>query len=268
MSDTTSTLSSPIVQKLTATAGRVNYFRSGEGAPAVFLHSAGGSATWTPLHTAVAARRDVIAPDHPGFGDTDDCLAIRDMDDVIYHYLEFFDRLGLERIDLIGTSFGGWIAAELAVHSPDRFRSLTLLAPAGLRVAGSEIANIFEMQPPQLVPALFHDSAIVDAILSTAPSPEAIARGGRDIAALARFGWEPLLANPQLAGRLGRIDIPTRVIAAGEDRIIPRVHCETYAARIPGAELFIVEGCGHALDGEKPAEVADLVTGFLAALDR
>src|SRR3546814_6298587 len=86
-----------------------------------------------PFHDALADGRDLIIPDHPGFGGTDDFSSLKTIDDLVYHYLDLLDALGLDRVDLIGASFGGWIAAELAVHSPERFPHLVLLGPAGLR---------------------------------------------------------------------------------------------------------------------------------------
>jgi pimeloyl-ACP methyl ester carboxylesterase len=150
----------------------------------------------------------LIAPDHPGFGLSDDLPEVRAMDDLVYHYLDVLDRLGLDRV--VGASFGGWIAAELALHSPERVRKLVLLGPAGLRIPEHPVADLFIMTPPQLLRALFHDPAIVENLLATEPGVEDILRSYRDLGALARFGWKPYLSNPKLEGRLRRVSAPTR----------------------------------------------------------
>jgi pimeloyl-ACP methyl ester carboxylesterase len=121
------------------------------------------------------------------------------------------------------------------------------------------------MTPPQLIRALFHDQALVENLLAAEPSTEEILRTYRDLGALARFAWRPFMNNPKLERRLRRISAPTRVVAAEHDRIVPRAHCERYAAKIPDAELLVLEGCGHAMHQERPEAVASAVTEFLTA---
>lgn len=252
-------------QRLAMGSGSISYFRAGEGRPALFLHAAGGAGEWGPFHQLVSEHVDLVAPDHPGFGKSDDLAELTTVDDLVYHYLDLLDLLELDEVDLIGASFGGWVAAELAVHSPHRVSKLVLLAPVGLRVPDAPVADLFLMTPPQLMRALFHDPDLVAAALATEPTVDEILRNYRDLGALARFGWRPFLNNPKLERRLRRVTAPTRIIAAGEDRIVPRVHCERYAAAIPGAELVVIPGCGHALYGEQPTAVASAVTSFLDA---
>jgi len=252
-------------RRLETGSGSVQLFRSGTGRPVLFLHDAGGAGQWAPHHQQLAARFDLIAPDHPGFGRSDDLHEISSIDDLVYHYLDLLDRLELPQVDVVGASFGGWIAAELAVHSPERVRRLVLAAPVGLRIPEHPIADLFLMTPPQLIRALFHDPAMVEAILSVEPGTDDILRSYRDLGALARYGWRPFMSNPKLERRLHRITAPTRVIAAEHDRIVPRAHCERYAAAIPGAELLVVDDCGHALYGERPEAVSAAIAEFLAA---
>lgn len=253
----------PEPQTLEVGGGGVSYRRRGSGTPTLFLHSAGGSGEWGPFHDALAADRDLIIPDHPGFGGSDDYASLKTIDDLVYHYLDLLDALGLDRVDLIGASFGGWIAAELAVHSPERFPHVVLLGPAGLRIPGASIADLFIMTPPQLIGALFHDRGLVETILATPPTTEEVLRLYRDLGALGRFGWNPYLSNPRLEARLHRVRSRTLVVAAGEDRIIPLEHCRRYAERIRDAELLVIPDVGHALYGERPDLVTQAVVDFL-----
>src|SRR5689334_13035576 len=100
--------------------GRVHLWRGGSGDPLLFLHAAGGAGEWLEFHELLAQRFDVIAPDHPGFGGSDELPEVEGMDDLMYHYLDVIERLGLQRPHIVGASFGGWIAAELAVFAPHR----------------------------------------------------------------------------------------------------------------------------------------------------
>jgi pimeloyl-ACP methyl ester carboxylesterase len=244
-------------------SGSISLFRAGAGDPVLFLHAAGGAGEWNPFHQRLSERFDLIAPDHPGFGLSDDLPEVGTVDDLVYHYLDVLDRLELDRVDLVGASFGGWVAAALAVHSPERFRKIVLMAPVGLRVPEAPVTDLFILTPPQLVRALFSDPAMVEAVLGVQPGVDDILRSYRDMGALARYGWRPFLNDPKLERRLRRVSAPTRVVAAEHDAIVPRLHCERYAAGIPGAQLVVVPDCGHALYGERPDAVAATVIDFL-----
>lgn len=241
--------------------GQIQMFRGGEGPPLLFLH-AGGGGGWFPLHERLSRRFEVFAPDHPGFGISDVLEDVEDVDDLVYHYLALMDRLGLESPVIVGHSFGGWVAAELAVHSPERVSGLVLLTPAGLRIPGHMIADLFFMTPPELVEALFEDPSA--APFPEEPSVDDILQSYKNMSALARYGWVPYLNNPKLERRLHRITAPTLVIWPEGDRVVPRIHAERYAERIPNARLETIEGCGHAL-AERPDALADAILAFAAA---
>lgn len=243
--------------------GRVHLLRGGEGAPLVFLHAAGGAGRWLEFHEQLSKRFDVIAPDAPGFGGSDEFAEVESMDDLVYHYLDVLDRLELDRPHLVGGSFGGWLAAELAVHAPHRVGSLVLLSAAGLRLPEHPVADIFLMTPPQLVEALFHDVSKASAAFPPDPDVDDILAIYRDMTALARFSWVPFLNNPKLERRLHRITAPTLVVWPDNDRLIPIAHGHRYAELIPNAEFVTVGDCGHAMYFERPEEFAEITTGFL-----
>jgi len=255
----------PTAEYLELTGGRVHLFRGGSGEPVLFLHAAGGAGAWMEFHGQLAgAGFDVIAPDHPGFAMSDDFPLVEAMDDLVYHYLDVLDALGLERAHVVGASFGGWIAAELAVAASHRLRSLTLLSAAGLRLPEHPVPDIFLMPPPRLLETLFHDPPPVPAAEpGAAPDIDTVLAAYRDTTALARICWTPYLNNPKLERRLHRISVPTLVVAPSDDRLIPVAHAQRYAALIPGARFAEVADCGHAMYFERPAEFAGVVASFL-----
>ena len=262
----------PTEEFLELAGGRVHLLRGGAGEPVLFLHAAGGAAAWLPFHAQLAgAGFEVIAPDHPGFGQSDDFPEVEAIDDLVYHYLDVLDGLGLDRPHVVGASFGGWIAAEVAVHSPHLIGSLTLLSAAGLRLPDHPVADVFLMAPAKLAAALFHDPHLVPPPASGPPPPGAapdldvIIAAYREATSLARFSWVPYLSDPKLERRLGRITAPTLVVAPSDDRLIPVAHARRYAALIAGADYAEVAGCGHAMHVERPAEFAALVASFLAS---
>jgi pimeloyl-ACP methyl ester carboxylesterase len=241
--------------------GRVHLLRGGAGAPVLFLHAAGGAGQWLEFHELLAHRFEVIAPDHPGFGGSDELAEVEGMDDLVYHYLDVIDRLGLDRPHIVGASFGGWIAAELAVQAPHKIRSLVLLSSAGLRLPDHPIADLFLMTPEQLVDALFEDPS--KSPFPAEPDVDAVLAFYRDMTALARFSWAPFLNNPKLERRLHRITAPTLVVWPGTDKLVPIEHGRRYAELIPNAEFAVIEGCGHAMYFERPKEFAEITANFL-----
>jgi pimeloyl-ACP methyl ester carboxylesterase len=204
----------------------------------------------------------VFAPDHPGFGGSDQLPDVEAMDDLVYHYLDVIERLGLERPQVVGASFGGWIAAELAVAAPHAIGSLVLLSPAGLRLPDHPVADLFLMPPEQLMRTAYHDPAKIPPPPSE-PGPDAALSAYRDATALARFSWVPFLNNPKLERRLHRITARTLVVWPSDDKLIPIAHGHRYAELIPDARFAEVPDSGHAMYFERPAEFAQVTTAFL-----
>jgi pimeloyl-ACP methyl ester carboxylesterase len=254
----------PAEQHLELAGGRVHLLRGGAGEPLLFLHAAGGAGAWLEFHRLLAGRFDVIAPDHPGFGGSDEFEDVEAVDDLVFHYLDVMDALGLERAHVVGASFGGWIAAELAVTAPHRIASLVLLSPAGLRLPDHPVPDIFLMTPDELV-ATFFKHPPRPAEPPAAPDIDEILAAYRDRTALARFCWSPYLCNPKLERRLHRITAPTLVVSPAQDRVIPVAHARRYAAGIPAARFTEIEDCGHAMYFERPAEFAAVTIDFAAA---
>jgi pimeloyl-ACP methyl ester carboxylesterase len=249
-------------RRLAMPGGEIQVLRGGEGPPLLLLHGGGGASTWTPLHEALSARFDVIAPDHPGMGRSDEFATFQGIDDLVVHYDDLLDALGIARATVVGASFGAWVAAELAVFAPARVEQLVLMAPIGLRLPEHPLSDIFLMHPEQRVAALYHDTSRAP---STDGDVEAFVQAYRDMGAIARYAWKPFMANPKLEGRLRRVRARTLVVAAAQDQVVPRAHPQRYAERIADARLVVVEDVGHALDLERPEAVADVVLSFLAA---
>lgn len=253
----------PVEDHVALPGGKVHVLRNGNGAPLLFLHAAGGAGQWLEFHELLARDFDVIAPDHPGFGGSDEFPEVEAMDDLVFHYLGLIERLGLERPHIVGGSFGGWVAAELAVAAPQAVGSLVLLSPAGLRIPDHPVADLFRMTPPELMDTLYHDLAKAPP-MPDEPDVDMVLAAYRDMTALARFSWVPFLANPKLERRLHRISAHTLVVWPDDDRLVPIAHGHRYAELIPDAKFEVIGGCGHAMYFERPEEFARTVSTFLA----
>jgi pimeloyl-ACP methyl ester carboxylesterase len=175
---------------------KIHLQRGGDGPPLLFLHGAGAADTWSPCHVALAERFDVVAPDHPGFGRSELLDGVNDVEDLVYFYLGLLDRLELDRVVLVGESFGGWVAAEIAAHSPQRVERLVLIGAPGLRVPEAPPFDVFLATPQQLGGALFHDPAIAAAMFGGEPTIEAIVGAYTEASNFARYAFSPFLNNP------------------------------------------------------------------------
>ena len=112
--------------------------RGGAGAAAARLCTARAARPGCRIMQTLAAKYDVIAPEHPGFGDSDTPDWLDTIHDLAYFYLDLLEQLDLDGVHLVGISLGGWIAAELAVRNTSRLASLTLVGAAGLHVNGRQ----------------------------------------------------------------------------------------------------------------------------------
>src|ERR1044071_1579546 len=138
------------IETVTVAGAAIRLFRASperaDGAPVVFLHGAGGHTGWMAFLDELAGRFAVFAPEHPGFGRSDDPPWLDGIDDLAYFHLDLLKALGLDRVHLVGTSLGGWVAAEMAVRSTARLASLTLVGAVGITTANGEtIPDIFRM---------------------------------------------------------------------------------------------------------------------------
>ena len=241
----------------------VRMLRDGKGEPLLFLHGAGGFPPWLPFFEKLAARYEVLIPEHPGFGKSDNPPWIRNIADLAMYYLDFLDELGAAKIHLVGHSLGGWIAAELAVRNSTRLASLTLLAPAGVRVKGITSGDNFIWSAEEAERNLWHDQKFADEALAHTPTDEEADLMLTDRFMAAKFGWEPRWFNPALERWLHRIKVPTLVIWGEQDKLFPSAYAKAWKERIPGVRVEIIPQCGHRPHIERVDTAAQMVLGFL-----
>ncbi len=252
---------------------------AGNGEAVLYLHGFadihGASADFLPFHRALAENWAITAPAHPGCAGTDEDHKIKTIDDVVFHYLELLDALGLEKFSLVGSCVGGWIAAEFAIRHPERVTRLALIGATGLFVPGHDIADIFwHAQPANGVElATMREMLFADQAGAVATGMYPDGRGEIDQEMLrfkmfrlaGRIGFAPpYLHNRLLRDRLGRYRGPALVLWGADDRLVPASHGEAYAAGLAGAELRKIPGGGHSLVAERPEETAEIIGNFLS----
>ena len=244
---------------------RIRLLRGGEGAPLLFLHGGGGAPVWLPFMESLAQRFDVIVPEHPGYGGSDTPDWLDNVGDLAYFYLDVIEALGLAKVHLVGTSLGGWVAAEITVRSCERLATLTLSAAVGIHVKGVPKGDLFMWSREQLIRNLYHDQKLADAALAQPVTDAALMAYAKNQLASAKLGWNPRLHNPHLHKWLHRISVPTLLVWGDDDKLVPLPHGSAYAALIPGAQLHVIDRCGHVPHVERPDEFVKVVTGFIGS---
>ena len=255
----------PPVEEMVAIRGTtIRLLRGGraDAPPLVFLHGAGGHTGWMAFLDALSEDFAVYAPEHPGFGKSDDPLWLDEVGDLAYFYLDFLEALGLDRVHLVGTSLGGWIAAALAVRSQARLASRTLVGAVGILADGKPIDDIFRMSVAENLRRFYAD-------------PERAARRFGDMAnidmnlvaknrtTVTRLAYKPRFHNPGLAKWLHRVTVPTLLVYGDTDGLVPPIFGEAYRAAIPGSRLIVMEDAGHAPFDERKDAFLAAFRGFV-----
>ena len=147
-------------ETITLAGIEIELHEGGSGPPLLFLHGASGFTPDPPYVGLLAQRRRLIAPSHPGFGASGLPLWLDTIDDIAHLYLELMDRRGLARVDVVGTSLGGWLAAEIATKVPERIGKLVLVGPVGVKLGPPDkldIPDVFAMAQDKVMRLIYHD---------------------------------------------------------------------------------------------------------------
>jgi pimeloyl-ACP methyl ester carboxylesterase len=196
----------------------------------------------------------VIAPYHPGFGESEDDPTVTEPHDYVMHYLELFDALGLETFSLVGLSFGGDIAARFAIEHCHRLRKLVLIAPSTMLDEKHPPLDIVAVPGEELVPMLVSNFDVLKPRLPEKPDLDFIGDRYREATAYARVHWERP-RDRKFTRYLHRVRTPTLILWGDEDKLVPVEQAASWKERLPNAELRIVRGAGHLVHLESPDSV-------------
>ena len=241
----------------------------GDGPPVVFLHGAGGPA-WDGFLDDLAGRFTVYAPSLPGTeGDPDAVREIRGLWELVLHYYEVFDHLDLDAPAVIGHSFGGMVAAEIAATNPARVGRLVLISSIGLWRPEEPVRDWMGLSPEDLGELVFFEPDGPLAAELTGLPEEEIARQDEQIrrswalACSGAFVWP--LPDKGLSRRIHRVRAPTMIVWGEKDGLVPPIYADDFAALIPGSEVLRVERAAHVPHLERRDAVSPAVARFLSA---
>ncbi|MER5755327.1 alpha/beta hydrolase [Streptomyces sp. NPDC002088] len=249
----------------------------------LFLHGSGpgvtGLSNWERLIGDLGDRYYCIAPDTLGFGDSDHpnppprgMAAFTELR--LAATWQLLDKLGVDKVTLVGNSYGGQMSLAMVLERPERINKVILMGSGGMPglkpLPGlAKLVNFYdnptEQEMAELLSLFVYDPASfgdqlneIAAVRVPRATREEVKRSHLatfDFTAGPKIGWPP--------EELAKIEQDVLVIAAREDKIVP-VECSHYLAQhIPNARLHIVPKCGHWSQIEYPEMFAHLVSGFV-----
>ncbi|WP_117208729.1 alpha/beta fold hydrolase [Allorhizocola rhizosphaerae] len=238
---------------------------AGAGQPLLYLHQAAGLA-WDPFLQHLSERYTVYAPQFPGTtpGNPYAIHTVDHLCDLVLIYEELVRHLGLNQPVVIGQSFGGMLAAELAAHFPTLPSRLVLLAPLGLWRDDAPVANLLAASADRLPGLLFHNPEVAAAALAMPEDPEAAVTATSQmvwsLGCAGKFFWP--IPDRGLRGRLHRITARTLVVWGRQDAFVPVSYADEFAA-IADSKVVVIEDSGHLPQIEQFQQTSSAVDDFL-----
>jgi len=243
---------------------KIHVARAGKGHPLLVLHHDIGTLDRVPIFDSLAKTYDVIVPHYAGWGRSQRPEWMRSVRDVAVMQRALLDKLALDKASLLGLGFGGWVAAEMATMSARDIASLVLVGPMGIKPAENDAyildqAIISYIDYPR---AFFHNHANFEALYGNVSTDQLEAW---DIARemCFRIAWKPYMYSQTLPHLLSSVKSPAMIVWGDKDKVVPVSTAAQWQAALPGATLEIVKDCGHAVDMERPEDLARLITGFV-----
>jgi len=232
--------------------GTLRYYVGGEGRPVLYIHSAGGTRISAAL-TGLAKDFRIYQPVLPGFDGTATLDSVSSMQDLANLAAEFAEREIGESCDVIGHSFGGWVAAWLAVLHGQRVGQLVLEAPAGFRPEG---VGGLGGTPEELRRRMY---AHPERITTPEKAPQ-IQAGNRRM--VERYHGA-MAMDQELMARLHEITCPTLIVCGTKDGVIPPESGRLLRGRIRTSYLAFLYDAAHAIEVDQPLRFERLVREFL-----
>ncbi|HWZ20537.1 MAG TPA: alpha/beta hydrolase [Ktedonobacteraceae bacterium] len=233
----------------------------GSGRPILVLHGGGGPLTVAGLAEALSTHAHVLVPTHPGFAGEPRPEWFNSIDDLAITYLDLLEQRDLRDVMVVGSSMGGWIAAEMAVRDTTRLSSIVLVDAAGIQVEGHPIADVFPLTPSELSALSYYNPAAFRVDPSTL-SPERVAAIAANFQALKLYDQGQGMHDLKLRRRLGRVKIPALVVWGESDGIVDPDYGRAYAQALPNARFALIPEAGHLPQIEQPERLLALVWEF------
>ncbi len=238
----------------------------GDGRVALVLHGGGGPATVAGLASHLAAAMHTLTPTHPGWNGTPRPDWLSSIDDLALVYLQFLRGAGITDAMLVGSSLGGWLAAEMAPRDVGGLiGGLVLINTVGIDVPGEPIVDITTLSPRGLAEHAYHDP---DRFLMDPASlpPERIAMQRQNQETVTALAGAPYMHDPRLRDRLRHVRVPALVLWGESDRIVTPAYGRAFGDALPDGRFEIIPRAGHLPHMEQPEATFAAIDRFVAGL--
>jgi pimeloyl-ACP methyl ester carboxylesterase len=267
---------------------KVNCYTAGEtGSPVILLHGAGvdsANISWGEVLGLLAKKHRVFAPDLPGYGKSDKPNVEYSLRFYIDILNQIMDSLHLEKANLIGLSLGGGISLGFTLQYPARVERLVLVGAWGLfsklpyhllsywytKSFLNELSYKWASKSRRfvkwtLINSLFGNpnhvsEELIDEIYALLQSPHA----GKAFMSFQRSEITRTGLRTKLAERLSEIKKRTLLVHGSKDTTVPIKHALEAHEVIKNSEIYVMEGCKHWPQKERPEEFTQVITTFLA----
>jgi pimeloyl-ACP methyl ester carboxylesterase len=239
--------------------------------PLVFLHGVMGLLEDATCMEALAEEHHVVAPELPGYGQSQGEELLEDMLDFSLHGWDVLDALQVHQPVLVGHSLGGMIAAEMACLAPAGSRQLVLVDPFGVWIDQQPIPDLFALLPYEFGDYLFSDHELAEKLLagtSDSAEPEALTQffvqNARQLGTAGKMLFP--IPNRGVSKRLYRVTTPTTLVWGAADRLMPpAAYLTRWRELLPHARARVVEGAGHMVPYEQPLALAQAIDASVTA---
>ena len=224
---------------------------AGQGRPVLILHGGGGPATVAGIGAYLAHTMHTLTPTHPGWNGSERPDWLTGIDDLALTYLDYLSDRALHDVLVIGSSMGGWIAAEMALR--DRaglITGLILIDAAGVAVEGAPIRDFFALDVRGVAQYAWHDSERFYTDPASVPA-EQLARQKANMATVQVVAGA--MYDPKLLRRLGRVQVDALLLWGESDGIFTPAYGAAYAAAFPHSHFKLIAQAGHLPQIEQPA---------------
>lgn len=239
----------------------------GSGKPLLVFHGELGFSGLLKWHTALAAKRTLHIPLHPGFGKTPQASWIMTIRDLGSFYSRYIREQKLAPVDVIGFSLGGWLAAEMATANAGQFGKMVLVGAAGLRPPSGEIMDMFTRSARTYLNENvldFNNTPEFSSLFGGEQTPQQYEEWEDARAETARIAWVPYMFTQSMEQLLENVaGLPTLLVWGKNDPVVPLSVAELYHKKIAGSKLVVFDKCGHMPEIEKSGDFIKQVESFL-----
>lgn len=245
------------------TVSVAEYGENSDGTAVLVLHGGAGPRSVAGFAEAMSEHAYTIVPTHPGFDGRPRPDATDSIADLATAYLDLLDELNLRHVVVVGSSFGGWVAAEMGLRdNHDRISCLVLLGASGIKPEPPlEIADPVQLGPVRTGELAFHNPQFRLNPATLSEEQRAVMAANQRTQAI--YGGEDVYYDPKLRGRLHRITKPVLVLAGEQDGVVPPDYQRTLAGSFPRATFRVIPEAAHFPHIEQPGAVFDALGEFV-----